>query len=68
MGVLRPGAYPDKMTFRMYKAADGWKVYDVEANGRSVVAHYRTQMGRPAPVPVRPGTVPGPRPAPVQPR
>lgn len=66
MGVLRPGAYPDKMTFRMYKAADGWKVYDVEANGRSVVAHYRTQMGRPAPV--RAGGVPGPWPAPVQPR
>jgi len=68
MGVLRPGAYPDKMTFRMYKAADGWKVYDVEANGRSVVAHYRTQMGRPAPAPVRAGGVPGPRPAPVQSR
>lgn len=60
VGILRPGAYPAKMTFRMYRSADGWKVYDVEANGRSVAAYYRTQMSREAP-PVRgPGTRMGP--------
>ena len=44
MGILRPGAYPAKMTFRTYRSADGWKVYDVESNGRSVAAYYRTQL------------------------
>jgi phospholipid transport system substrate-binding protein len=44
VGILRPGAYPARMTFRTYRSADGWKVYDVEANGRSVAAYYRTQM------------------------
>jgi len=67
VGILRPGAYPDKMTFRMYRAADGWKVYDVEANGRSVVAHYRTQMARQTQA-AQPGGTPGPRPAAAQPR
>ena len=67
VGILRPGAYPDKMTFRMYKAADGWKVYDVEANGRSVVAHYRAQMARQTQA-AQPGGTPGPRPAPAQAR
>ena len=64
VGILRPGDYPSKMTFRMYRSADGWKVYDVEANGRSAAAHYRTQMARPV-QPVQPAGVPGPRPAPA---
>jgi phospholipid transport system substrate-binding protein len=67
VGILRPGAYPDKMTFRMYKAADGWKVYDVEANGRSVVAYYRTQMARQTQA-AQPGGTPSPRLAPAQAR
>lgn len=55
VGILRPGGYPSKLEFRMYRSADGWKVYDVMANGRSAVAHYRQQSkrssgpGRPAP-------------------
>jgi phospholipid transport system substrate-binding protein len=67
VGILRPGAYPDKMTFRMYKGADGWKVYDVEANGRSVVAYYRTQMARQTQA-AQPGGTPSPRLAPAQAR
>ena len=46
VGILRPGAYPATMTFRTYRSGDGWKVYDVEANGRSVAAYYRTQFNR----------------------
>lgn len=46
VGVLRPGGYPSKLEFRMYQSADGWKVYDVMANGRSAVAHYRQQSRR----------------------
>jgi phospholipid transport system substrate-binding protein len=52
VAILRPGAYPANLTFRTYRSADGWKVYDVEANGRSVAAYYRTQMsktGQPVP-------------------
>lgn len=46
VGILRPGAYPTKMQFRMYRSDDGWKVYDVVANGRSASAYYRTQFRR----------------------
>ena len=55
VGIQSPGGYPSKLEFRMYRSADGWKVYDVMANGRSAVAHYRQQSkrssrpGRPAP-------------------
>jgi phospholipid transport system substrate-binding protein len=60
LGILRPGAYPAKMTFRMYRSADGWKVYDVEANGRSAAAYYRTQLTHSAlPAPAQ-GTRPVP--------
>lgn len=63
VGILRPGTYPSKIEFRMYQADDGWKVYDVVANGRSAAAFYRVQFdrassaGRPMPgpaVPVQP--------------
>lgn len=46
VAVLRPGAYPSRLEFRMYKAEDGWKVYDVVANGRSASAYYRMQLKR----------------------
>jgi phospholipid transport system substrate-binding protein len=48
VGIVRPGTYPTRMTFRMYRSADGWKVYDVEANGRSAAAYYRTKLARSA--------------------
>jgi phospholipid transport system substrate-binding protein len=46
VGILRPGSYPTKLQFRMYRATDGWKVYDVVANGRSAVAFYRQELRR----------------------
>lgn len=46
VAVLRPGSYPGKLEFRMYQSADGWKVYDVSANGRSVSAYYRQHFQR----------------------
>ena len=54
VGIQRPGNYPSKLEFRMYRSGDGWKVYDVLANGRSAVAFYRQQSKR-SPVPGRPG-------------
>jgi phospholipid transport system substrate-binding protein len=60
--ILRPGTYPGKLTFRMYHSADGWKVYDVEANGRSVSAYYRTKMNWTG----QPVATPSPRPIPAR--
>lgn len=51
VGVLRPDSYPSKLQFRMYKAEDGWKVYDVVANGRSAAGYYRVQFQRSASAP-----------------
>ena len=48
VGILRPGNYPAKLDFRMYNSDDGWKVYDVVANGRSAVAFYRAELNRPS--------------------
>ena len=33
--------YPTKLIFRFYRSRDGWKVFDVTANGTSAVAYYR---------------------------
>jgi phospholipid transport system substrate-binding protein len=48
VGILRPGSYPAKLEFRMYRGAGGWKIYDVLANGRSASAYYRMQLNRTA--------------------
>lgn len=41
LGILNPGRYPSKLDFRMYRSQDGWKVFDVVANGQSAAAYYR---------------------------
>ena len=38
--------YPTKLDFRFYLSKDGWKVYDVRANGTSALVHFRNQMNR----------------------
>lgn len=35
------GGYPARLDFRMYKSPQGWKVYDVSANGSSALVYYR---------------------------
>jgi len=42
--IRDPRGYPARMDFRFYKSKDGWKVYDVMANGQSAVVHYRRQF------------------------
>ncbi len=42
--IRNPGGYPARMDFRFYRSKDGWKVYDVSANGQSAVVHYRRQF------------------------
>lgn len=41
IAIGNPGDYPARLDFRMYKAKDGWKVYDVSANGSSALVYYR---------------------------
>jgi phospholipid transport system substrate-binding protein len=53
VGILRPGTYPAKLQFRMYKAEGGWKVYDVVAGGRSAASYYRVQFQRAGKNPAR---------------
>ena len=35
-----------RLDFRMYKSDNGWKVFDVQANGRSAVVHYRQLLAK----------------------
>ncbi|HID48765.1 MAG TPA: ABC transporter substrate-binding protein [Chromatiales bacterium] len=57
---------PTRISFRMYRGRDGWKVYDVSSNGQSAVGYYRQYFARklqqmrprsrrPAPEPRYPG-------------
>ena len=57
VGIANPGRYPTRLDFRLYRGKDGWKVYDVAANGNSAVNYYRQKFSRvwnrPAPYPGR---------------
>ncbi len=45
---------PQRLSFRMYRSNNGWKVFDVSSNGQSALAFFRTQFAleaRPKPRP-----------------
>ncbi|NCA68794.1 MAG: ABC transporter substrate-binding protein [Sphingobacteriia bacterium] len=44
VAITRPGTYPSKLEFRMYKSETGWRIYDVVADGQSAAAYYRVQF------------------------
>lgn len=44
VALINPRGYPTRVDFRMYKSADGWKIYDVVANGSSALIYYRNAM------------------------
>lgn len=44
IAVLNAERYPARIDFRFYRGKQGWKVYDVSANGQSAVAHYRREF------------------------
>ena len=44
VAVMRAGDYPTTLQFRLSESKDGWKVYDVVANGQSAAAYYRNQF------------------------
>lgn len=41
VAVQNPRGYPAKLNFRFYRSEDGWKVFDVAANGNSALMYYR---------------------------
>ena len=48
VAVLNPGSYPARLDFRMYRARQQWRVFDVAANGQSAIVHFRRQLMRQA--------------------
>lgn len=43
--VNQPGGQPVPINYALEKQADGWKVYDVEVDGVSLVTNYRGSFG-----------------------
>ncbi len=41
VAVMNPGSYPSRLKFRFYPSRDGWRIFDVSANGSSAVMYYR---------------------------
>lgn len=44
--VVQPGREPAQLDYRLEKAADGWKIYDVNVLGVWLVETYRNQFGQ----------------------
>jgi phospholipid transport system substrate-binding protein len=44
--ALQPGGLTTQLDFRLYKSAEGWKVFDVTANGQSALVYYRRYFAR----------------------
>jgi phospholipid transport system substrate-binding protein len=44
--VLQPGQQAVAIDYSMEKTPSGWKVYDVQVGGVSLVANYRTEFGK----------------------
>ena len=40
--------YPQRISFKMYRGAQGWKVYDATSDGQSALAFLRLQLAREA--------------------
>lgn len=46
--VYSPQGHATRLDFRLHNSKQGWKVFDVAADGQSVVAHYRALFARQA--------------------
>lgn len=44
MAYQQGNPHPQRLSFRMYRSNQGWKVFDVSSNGQSALAFYRTQF------------------------
>ena len=46
VAVMNPGSYPSRLKFRFYPSRDGWRIFDVSANGSSAVMYYRQHFSQ----------------------
>ena len=46
VAILQAGGYPANLDFRFYRGSEGWKVFDVAANGSSALTFYRQYFSR----------------------
>ncbi len=46
VAILQANGYPANLDFRFYRSSDGWKVFDVAANGSSALTYYRQYFSR----------------------
>lgn len=46
VAILQANAYPANLDFRFYRSANGWRVFDVAANGSSALTYYRQYFAR----------------------
>ena len=44
MAYQQGNPYPQRLSFKMYRGPQGWKVYDVSADGQSALAFFRSQF------------------------
>ncbi len=44
--VFGADSYPVQLDFKLYRGNNGWKVYDVAANGVSAIGHYRNEFAQ----------------------
>lgn len=42
--IMQPDGIPTRLEFRFYRSDEGWKIFDVKAEGNSAVVHYRNQF------------------------
>jgi phospholipid transport system substrate-binding protein len=42
--IMQPRGYPTKLEFRFYRSNNGWKIFDVKADGNSAVVYYKKQF------------------------
>ncbi len=42
--IMQPDGIPTRLEFRFYRSDDGWKIFDVKAEGNSAVVYYRNQF------------------------
>ncbi|MCG6886165.1 MAG: ABC transporter substrate-binding protein [Proteobacteria bacterium] len=42
--IMQPNGIPTRLEFRFYQGRNGWKIFDVKAEGSSAVVYYRKQF------------------------
>jgi phospholipid transport system substrate-binding protein len=46
VGIIQPDGYPAEIDFRFYRSKQGWRIFDVSANGSSALVHFRQKFKR----------------------